>query len=92
MAIEKLGRKEIRDFLDWVYERDVEQEATNPGRTANKAREQLWAIIFWGWKQELIEMPPRRTIRKRQPQRHAFQRCDAIDCANTTCFIFALNA
>src|SRR5262245_54624882 len=59
VAIEKLGRKEIREFLDWVYERAVEQEGTNPGRTANKAREQLRAIISWAWEQELIEMPPR---------------------------------
>src|SRR5688572_17620057 len=57
--IERLGRKEIRDFLDWVYQRAVDQEGTNPGRTANKAREQLRAVISWAWDQELIDMPPR---------------------------------
>jgi hypothetical protein len=31
----------------------------NPGRTANKAREQLRAIISWAWDQELIETPPK---------------------------------
>src|SRR5215469_1207266 len=41
VAIENLGRKEIREFLDWVYEHAVADEGTNPGRTANKAREHL---------------------------------------------------
>src|SRR5690606_22539388 len=31
----------------------------NPGRTANKAREHLRAILSWAWEQELIEAPPR---------------------------------
>src|SRR3954467_12202083 len=57
--IEQLGRKEIREFLDWVYERAVVQEGTNPGRTANKARNHLRAIISWAWEQDLIESPPR---------------------------------
>ena len=37
--IEELRRKDVREFLDWVYERAVADEGTNPGRTANKARE-----------------------------------------------------
>src|SRR5262245_62049035 len=37
--IEKLQRKHVRGFLDWVYERAVADQGTNPGRTANKARE-----------------------------------------------------
>ena len=45
--IENLGRKEIREFLDWVYERAVADGGTNPGRTANKAREHLRAVISW---------------------------------------------
>ena len=45
VPIENLGRKEIREFLDWVYERAVMHEGTNPGRTTNKARENLRAII-----------------------------------------------
>jgi len=67
VPIEKLGRKEIREFLDWVYERAVNEEGANPGRTANKAREQLRAIISWAWDQELIEAPPR--FPKPRPQR-----------------------
>ena len=37
VSIEYLGRQNIRSFLDWVYERAVTEEGTNPGRTANKA-------------------------------------------------------
>jgi len=45
VPIEKLGRTEIREFLDWVYELAVTEQGTNPGRTANKAREHLRAIV-----------------------------------------------
>lgn len=38
VPIERLGRKV---FLDWVYDRAVAGEGTNPGSTANKARERL---------------------------------------------------
>ena len=65
--IENLGRKEIREFLDWVHERAVADEGTNPGRTANKARDHLHAIISWAWEQDLIESPPR--FPKSGPQR-----------------------
>jgi hypothetical protein len=47
VPIEKLGRKEIREFLEWVYERAIAEEGTNPGRAANKAREQLRAVVSW---------------------------------------------
>ncbi len=57
--IEQLRRRDIREFLDWVYQRAVEHDGMNPGRTANKAREHLRAIISWAWEQELIETPPR---------------------------------
>lgn len=67
VPVEQLGRKEIRNFLDWVYERAVTQEGTNPGRTANKAREHLRAVISWAWEQDLIEVPPR--FPKPRPQR-----------------------
>jgi hypothetical protein len=57
--IEQLRRKDVRAFLDWVYERAVADEGSNPGRTANKAREHLRAVLSWAWGQELIEAPPR---------------------------------
>src|SRR5208337_5481007 len=55
VPIEKLGRKEIREFLDWVYEQAVADGGINPGRTDNKAREHLRAVISWAWEQEMIE-------------------------------------
>lgn len=67
VSLEQLGRKEIREFLDWVYERAVAEQGTNPGRTANKAREHLRAVISWAWEQDLIESPPR--FPKPRPQR-----------------------
>lgn len=57
--IEELRRKDIREFLDSVYLRAVADDGTNPGRTANKAREHLRAVISWAWEQELIDSPPR---------------------------------
>jgi integrase len=65
--IEGLQRKDLRDFLDWVYQRAVEDQGTNPGRTANKAREHLRAVFSWAWEQELIDSPPR--FPKPRPQR-----------------------
>ena len=56
--IEALQHKEIREFLDWVHERALAEEGTNPGRTANKAREHLRAVLSWAWEQELIDAPP----------------------------------
>jgi integrase len=67
VPIEKLGRKEISRFLNWVFERAVFEDGMNPGRTANKAREHLRAVISWAWEQELIEFPPR--FPKPKPQR-----------------------
>jgi hypothetical protein len=42
-----------------VHEQAVKDEGENPGRTANKAREHLRAILYWAWEQELIDAPPR---------------------------------
>ena len=67
VPLEELGRKEVREFLDWVYERAVEQGGTNPGRTSNKSRDHLKAIISWAWEQDLIESLPR--FPKPKPQR-----------------------
>jgi len=67
VPIEKLGRKQIREFLEWVYEHAVAQEGTNPGRTSNKAREHLRAITSWAWEQDLVDSLPR--FPKPRPQR-----------------------
>lgn len=58
VPIEELGRHEIREFLDWVYEQAVADEGANPGRTANKAREQLRALMSWAREQGLIGSIP----------------------------------
>jgi integrase len=67
VAVEELSRREIRDFLDWVHERAVQKEGTNPGRTANKAREHLRAIMSWAWERDMVEVLPR--FPKPRPQR-----------------------
>jgi hypothetical protein len=55
IPVEQLARKDIREFLDWVYDEAVTGEEDNPGRSANKAREQIRAILYWAWEQELID-------------------------------------
>lgn len=64
--IEELQRKNIREFLDWVHEKAIAQEGTNPGRTANKAREHLRAVLSWAWEQELIDTLPRFPMPREQ--------------------------
>jgi integrase len=54
-----LNRQAVREFLTWVYEKAVEGEGSNPGRTANKARENLRAVMSWAWEQDLIDSLPR---------------------------------
>jgi hypothetical protein len=58
VPIEDLRRKDVREFLDWVHERAVANDA-NLGRTANKVREHLRAVVSWAWEQEMIDTPPR---------------------------------
>ena len=67
VPIEELTRSVIREFLDWVHEHAVDQEGTNPGRTANKARENLRAVMSWAWEQDLIDTLPR--FPRPRPQR-----------------------
>ncbi len=66
VPIETLRRQDLRDFLDWVHERAVEKEGMNPGRTANKARENLRAVMSWAWEQDMIEALPRFPKPKKQ--------------------------
>lgn len=67
IPIEELRRKDIRSFLDWVFEHAVDHEGTNPGRTTNKAREHLRAVMSWAWEKDLVETLPR--FPKPRPQR-----------------------
>ena len=59
IPVEQLRRRYIRELLDRVYQQAVTDEGTNPGRTANKAREHLRAILSWAWEQEPIDPLPR---------------------------------
>ena len=57
-TIEKLTRRDVREFLDWVYQRAVDKKGTNPGRTANKCRDHLRAVLCWALEQDLIVSLP----------------------------------
>ena len=67
VPIESMTRQNLRDFLEWVHDQAVLNHGTNPGRTANKVRENLKAVISWAWEQELIASIPR--FPKPKPQR-----------------------
>ena len=58
-SIESLSRHDIREFIEWVHDLAVQNAGTNPGRTANKVRENLKAVLSWAWEQDLIESVPR---------------------------------
>ena len=66
VPIEQMGRKEIREFLDWVHERAIAVDGSNPGCTSNKARENLRAVLAWALEQDLIDALPRFPQRKQQ--------------------------
>ncbi|MCG8584513.1 MAG: hypothetical protein MI757_07370 [Pirellulales bacterium] len=59
VPIEQLQRADIRSFLEWVHERAVSQGGINPGRTTNKARQNLRAVMGWAWERDLIDSLPR---------------------------------
>jgi len=67
LPLEQLGSKEFREFLDWVYEDAAAQEGRNPGRTANKVRSHLRAVMSWAWEQDIVDSLPR--FPKHKPQR-----------------------
>lgn len=59
--------EEIRDFLDWVHANSAVRRARNPGRTSNKVRSHLRAVMSWAWEQDIVEALPR--FPKLKPQR-----------------------
>lgn len=67
VPLEQLGRKEIRDFLDWIYEDAALRGGSNPGRTTNKVRSHLRAALSWAWEQDLLDALPR--FPRYKPQR-----------------------
>jgi site-specific recombinase XerD len=36
VPLESIGRADVREFLDWVHERAIDNEGTNPGRTCQQ--------------------------------------------------------
>ena len=67
IPIEQLGKKEIREILDWVHEDASSRDGSNPGRTANKVRSHLRAVLPWAWDNDLLDSLPR--FPKLKPQR-----------------------
>ena len=57
--VDEIGRTHLREFLDWVHDKAAEDGGSNAGRTANKARETLRAILSWAWEQDYVEKLPR---------------------------------
>ncbi len=67
IPLDRLTRKEIREFLDWVHEDAAAQQGRNPGRTANKVRSHLRAVMSWAWEQDIVDALPR--FPKHKPHR-----------------------
>lgn len=59
IAVSSLDRQTIKDFLDWVYAQAVTAGQGNPGRTVNKRREHLRAVLNWLHREELTGPAPR---------------------------------
>lgn len=45
VPLEQLGRKEIREFLDWVHEDAMAGQTRKPGCISNKVRSHLRAVM-----------------------------------------------
>src|SRR3954469_3632824 len=67
VPLEQLSRKEISEFLDWVHKDAIARQARNAGRTSNKVRSHLRAVMSWAWEQDLVDALPR--FPKMKPQR-----------------------
>lgn len=64
--VEEIDKKTVRLFLDWVYEEAVKMEGKNPGRTHNKAREILHAVLAWAANRDVVESQPTFPETRRQ--------------------------
>jgi hypothetical protein len=61
-----LDRNSIKSFLDWVYDQAVAAGDSNPGRSCNKRREHLHAILNWLAEEELIDRVPKFPAEREQ--------------------------
>lgn len=57
--VDQIEKRHLREFLDWVHEKATSDGGSNAGRTANKARENLRALMSWAWEQDYVEKLPR---------------------------------
>jgi hypothetical protein len=64
VPIERLDRPTIRDFLSWIFDRAVADGGSNPGRTSNKARTHLRAVISWAWERGIVKTCVLEELRK----------------------------
>ena len=58
-TISDISRSDLHDFLEWVHHEAVKSNGGNPGRTSNKARENLKAVLSWAVDSEFISALPR---------------------------------
>jgi hypothetical protein len=80
VPLETLGRKEIREFLDWVHEAAAAHNGKNPGRTANKVRSHLRAVMSWAWEQDIVDALPRfPKFQFRTFDRSSCERCEVSE-------------
>jgi hypothetical protein len=59
VSVDEIEKRHIREFLDWVHEKATSDGGSNGGRTANKARENLRALMSWAWEQAYVKKLPR---------------------------------
>ncbi|MEZ6063352.1 MAG: hypothetical protein R3C19_23650 [Planctomycetaceae bacterium] len=67
VPLDQLSRSKLRDFFNWAYDDAATRDGRNPGRTANKVRAHLRAVMSWAWEQDLVDALPR--FPKEKPQR-----------------------
>ena len=86
--VDEINRSHIRDFLDWVHDQAAKNGGSNPGRTANKARENLRAIMSWAWEHDSVaKLPafPKPKAQRDVPGRHYLTKPDLNALYFATC-------
>lgn len=64
----ELTRDTLRQFLEWVHARAKLEGGTNPGRTANKRRANISAVLNWACDEGKIETVPRMPAKFKEQQ------------------------
>lgn len=66
MVARDFNREVIASFFDWVYSQACTAQDRNPGRTANKAREHVGAVLQWLVDVERLDAMPRLPEKREQ--------------------------